>query len=141
MRWKCSLFGIFLGIFRVVPVFATIAMLVHQILYFHGNDRLRRTVAIEVEEEFKILTDETGKMWRVERQNMIEYGNFTVKNLNIKVATDQEGTTAKTSRSFVPNISDATTPAVVSLETRFVIWINQISINLVLPKITHFHNG
>ena len=95
MRWKCSLFGVFLGIFRVVPVFATIAMLVHQILYFHGNDRLRRTVemavesTVQIEEEFKILTDENGKMWRVEKHNMMEYGNFSVESLNIKLGRDE----------------------------------------------------
>ena len=121
MRWKCSLFGFFLGIFRVVPVFATIAMLVHQILYFHGDDRLRRTVATEAEEHFKILTDETGKMWRVERQNMIEYGNFSAQSLNIKLPRDEEPTTAEMNHSIVLNISEAPAPTVVSLETRFVI--------------------
>ena len=88
MRWKCSLFGIFLGLFRVVPVFATIAMLVHQILYFHNNDRMRRTVTLEAQ-EFKILTDENGKTWKVEKQNMIEYGNLSVQNLPIKPAGDE----------------------------------------------------
>ena len=72
-RVKCSIVGLFIGIFRVLPVFATIGMLLQQIIYFHsGNlspERWRRTVQIST--DYVILHDENGIEWKVERQYLM----------------------------------------------------------------------
>lgn len=50
-RIKCSFVGLCIGLFRVLPVFATIGMLIQQIWYLHANNgtRWRRTIDDVVE--------------------------------------------------------------------------------------------
>ena len=49
-RIKCTFLGLCLGLLRVLPVFATIAMLIQQVCFFHvDSTRWRRTIDDVVE--------------------------------------------------------------------------------------------
>ena len=117
-RVKCSIVGLFIGIFRVLPVFATIGMLLQQILYFHSgeisSERWRRTV--QTSADYVYLRDDNGKEWKVERQFLMaslrqseEYAKLetTCVNSTAEKSNVQFNLTT-TTRYFMPGVGTKT---------------------------------